>query len=378
MASRQPTRPNFRAEEARSPGGQATAFSETMSDDGRNGAGYDQMARQVRTSSNKAQVLANEIADIEQRCDYLEERNRWLNEKMIRSQRAFIEKAMVSQSKNFAGIVFKGWKDSLNLLGLENQLEQQTISLDKCQQVAKELGAALAREQETSRMYADGRRQIEADFDELAQAHSRLKTTSEKQTNQINSLSKQMSLATQGLERNKANAQSTVEDVDDLQAKLKEMKKLEDQPDNGGGSSTSPGQPRGTTIADSAKLREEAQNVMKSMNGLLEQDRLERESMPGNSPGGPNSRRPGLGGGGRSGDPTQRGGSRMARTPSPMEGRFQADLETPTINNSSEIYMGSQRADMGRDEANERNMNKYGRGAVQQDRPAYSSRPGGR
>jgi len=186
----------------------------------------------VNASSNKARVLANDIDEIEQRCIYLEERNRDMNDKMLRSHRMFIERAMVSTSKNFGGVVFRAWVKAMTLIGLENQLEQQTVSLDKCQKVANELGQALARQQETSRMHADGRQKIEADFDELAQAQVRLKSTSDKQTNQVNSLTRQLQLANQILDINKANARSVIEDGEEIAINCRQVKKEEEAANN--------------------------------------------------------------------------------------------------------------------------------------------------
>jgi len=328
---------------------QASAFSDIASDDGRNGGGGFVIGS--RTSSFKAQHLANEIASIEQRCDWLEERNKWLTDKLLRSQRSFIERTMAMSGKVLARHVLKAWREAMDLLRLEHQLEQQTASLDKCQQVAKELGAALAREQEVSRKQMDARRQIEADYEELAQAHGELKQFSAKQTGQINSLQRQVQLVMGALDRNKSDAQTLVDGVDELQARVLELKKDEPVVEPApvpraaqGGNSF--------TIEESMKLRDEAQTVMNSMSGLLQQ---QQSQSGGDSPDRSDRRQQGgkYQPSNRFADGQSRGqvgGSE--RIPSPMGGRFQTvnqivnDMETaPSIVSNSEMpWAGASRA----------------------------------
>jgi len=244
--------------------GASERFSEQASDDGRmapNGA---------VPSSSKASMLANEIANMEQKCDWLEGRNKWLTDKLLRGQRKFIERIVLDNFRSSMTSAFQGWCGAMNLLRLENQLEKQTASLDKCQQVAKELGAALAREQEVNRKHQEARRNIEADFEELAAAHTQLKDVSQTQGRDLQSLQRQLQLGSSGLENAKNEAQLIVDHIDKLQTRAREMKK-EDPAGDDLAKTNSPSRVFSGAIEESMKSRDGAQLVMNSMSGLLKQ-----------------------------------------------------------------------------------------------------------
>jgi hypothetical protein len=319
------------------------AYSDIASDDGRNGA----YGINSYSSSAKAQNLASEIAGMEQRFDYLETRNKWLTEKLLGTQRAFIERTMVGSSKIILKQSFKAWCDVLDMLRYEKQLQVQTDDARKCQQVAKELGAALAREQEVSRNHQEMRMQIEAQFTELVEANATLKQSTDKQAAQITVLQRQISLIMGGLERNKSEAESIVDSVDDLQKKMRALKN-----EDLGQVQLSPSNSRiPDAIEESVKLRDETQDLMNSMSGLLRQSQTNNSS--------PERERRNTGDqfsssraveAGRGGYPQtqQRSTDRASdRSPSPMDNRFQsvnsivAELEqAPMLASGSDLLRG--------------------------------------
>jgi hypothetical protein len=283
----------------------------------------------------KASQLVSEIASIEQRCEFLEQRNKWLTEKLLRSQRSFIERTMMANEKGMYRTCFKMWKDCLDLMRTEHQLEQQTASLDKCQQVAKELGQALAREQEVCRKESEARRQLEIENEQLADTTERLKQFADKQELQNKLLQRQLTMAMQGLSGVKSDAQASIDTVDALQARIKDLgrESTTSSPDRQEKQPPRSSLGLGNTIEESMLKRDEAQVVMSSMSSLLSKGNESPDSRQTN----------------KSRGEVERTTLRGTRTPSPLDSRFQSvnqimsELEqAPPTTSGNEMVWASQ------------------------------------
>jgi len=99
----------------------------------------------------KVIVLAEEIAQLEQRYEYLIDRNAVLMGKVMLMRSSMAGKSMMGNDKVRMRRSFEGWRSFVQDHRLENHLEKQTHTLDEFQQVVKELGQALAEEQEQRR-----------------------------------------------------------------------------------------------------------------------------------------------------------------------------------------------------------------------------------
>lgn len=99
-------------------------------------------------SSQQVSSLAGEIQALEARCEGLESRNAWLNTKVLQSKNTHIASMLNLITSTTKRSCFDAWRKVMMEDHLEFQLNQQTESLDQCQKVAKDLGTALAKEQD--------------------------------------------------------------------------------------------------------------------------------------------------------------------------------------------------------------------------------------
>lgn len=176
------------------------------------------LRRRRNPSSSKASQLAREISTMEQNAQFLEERNRWLTDKMLMHQRQVVEKAFNMGAKTVMKNVFQGWCSILEVLKYDRQVDQQTKSIKQCQLVSRELGAALAKEQEASRKHLTACQQLEADIQEVAAANQQLVLLSQQQGAQIEMLRRQMQLIA-GCEKSmKLPAESIVDQLREMAA----------------------------------------------------------------------------------------------------------------------------------------------------------------
>lgn len=97
--------------------------------------------------SLKVHGLAGDISRLEERCNWLEGRNVWLTQRLLAAQRSCVNQTLSMGGKALAQDSFEIWREALQELRLERQLDEQTRSLDKCQNMARELGDALSKEQ---------------------------------------------------------------------------------------------------------------------------------------------------------------------------------------------------------------------------------------
>lgn len=131
---------------------------------------------------------------MEQNADRLEEKNKWLTDKLIWHQRKFLERTCLGNSRAMVRYCFEGWVGELELLRYDRQLDEQTKSIKQCKEVTRELGAALVRQQEVTRKHAQAYQQVEADVETTVAANYQLMQFSQKQAAEIESLQRQMQL----------------------------------------------------------------------------------------------------------------------------------------------------------------------------------------
>jgi len=239
----------------------------SMSQHGSDGQNGESPPANRGMTSSKAQTLADDIADLEDRCQYLESRNGWLTKQLFDSQRQFLEKSVNGIQKMKLQSTFKAWHDALHELTLEKQLEQQTNSLDKCQQVARELGVALALEQDIRRKTEMAHKNMKDDLQRALAHEDHLKRTIRENQVRLEVLEQRVQEAESALFKGRADAQAV---IDSAAAYQQKSRMLEEELKHGKVS-----QQDETTLEQSIKLREEAHGVMREAQGIMEQGRLQ-------------------------------------------------------------------------------------------------------
>lgn len=210
--------------------------------------------------STKVQFLANEIEELESKCSQLEGRNNWLTKRLLSRQRRFIEKTLLSNSKIRLRRSFEAWRESMHEMRLERHLDEQTASLDQCQQVAKELGAALAQEQEARKASEESHMSMRGDLERAMQQEKRLKHQHKEQQLQLELLERRVQEAESCLMRSRADAQAVIESADLYEKKRRDME-YEVQDDRR--------RYNANPMEHSVRLRDEANGVMKKVTSLL-------------------------------------------------------------------------------------------------------------
>lgn len=217
----------------------------------------------VRLPSSKVANLAEEVEELETKCNMLEQRNSWLTQKLMKSHQRFVDKLLMDNVRVKALRCFEGWRDAMHELRLERQLDEQTMDLDKCQQVVTELGTALTAEQEARRTSEAEHRSMQDDLHRAVQQETTLKQQFDDQQLQLEILERQMQEAETCLTRSRADAQAVVESANAYQKRLQELE-LDTEV-------SSPSPPRRTHVSsfDHMKVRAEAHGVMQKMSSLL-------------------------------------------------------------------------------------------------------------
>jgi len=164
--------------------------------------------------SSKAAHLANEIASMEQLVARLEERNKWLTGKLLMNRRKFIESHMLKTDAAIKSSMFHSWQQAMNLLRVESQLEKQTAALDQCQQVAKELGGALAQEQVARKRVEEANRTIRAELEKVLAFNEGLQQEGEASIRRGNMLERRLEEAENRIQSIKGEAISILENVE--------------------------------------------------------------------------------------------------------------------------------------------------------------------
>jgi len=212
--------------------------------------------------------LANDIEELETKCNHLEQRNVWLTNRLLKSQQKFIERTLMGNSKVKMRRSFEGWREALQEIKLERQLDEQTNSLDQCQQVAKELGAALAQEQESRRVGEVTHRGMQEDLHRAVLQERKLRQQYKDQQVQLELLERRVQEAENCLMRSRSDAQAVIESANAYDRRKREMeveandRKRENESKRG----------QANPLEYSIKLREEAQGVMDQVTTLLNRD----------------------------------------------------------------------------------------------------------
>jgi len=144
------------------------------------------------------------------------------------------------------------------------QLDEQTMDLDKCQQVVKELGAALTAEQEARRTSEGEHRNMQDDLQRAVQQETTLKQQFNDQQLQLEILERQMQEAETCLTRSRNDAQAVVESANAYQKRLQEL-----DFDSEVSSPSPPSRRAHVSSFDHMKVRQEAHGVMQKMSSLL-------------------------------------------------------------------------------------------------------------
>eukprot|EP00927_Polykrikos_kofoidii_P071661 TRINITY_DN67914_c0_g1_i1.p1 TRINITY_DN67914_c0_g1~~TRINITY_DN67914_c0_g1_i1.p1 ORF type:complete len:253 (-),score=51.17 TRINITY_DN67914_c0_g1_i1:171-929(-) len=213
--------------------------------------------------SHKAHGLVTDIHAIEERCVWLEERCEQLSKKLMHSQKRYLERNLLNGDKQKRQRAFEAWRDAMRELRLERQLDEQTRSLDECQQVAKELGAALKQEQSacanTEAMHGELERELQKALAQEQQLKNQLKAGQRQQEN----LDKRVHEAENCLIRSRAEAQAVVDTANSYEKQVRELEARDDGkqqwPEN--------------ALEHSRQLREQAHGVMHNVRSLLQRDR---------------------------------------------------------------------------------------------------------
>jgi len=226
-----------------------------------------------RMPSSKVQTLADDIAELEDRCQYLESRNGWLTKQLLNSQRRFIQKTVMGSQRVQLQTCFQACNDALHDMTLEKQLEEQTYSLDKCQQVARDLGSALAQEQDFRKQTEMASQSVQEDLQRAIAHESNLRQSYKGNQITIELLEKRIQEAESTLFKGRSDAQVVVDASAAydhkrrvVEEEMKRAKIVKKEP---------------TSLEQSIQLREQAHGVMREVQGILQQGRPQApETMP--------------------------------------------------------------------------------------------------
>jgi len=210
--------------------------------------------------SHKVHAVAGDIAALEQRCNWLEERNVWLTKRLLQAQRRFIERSLLATGKVIVTRSFEGWVAAMNELRLEKQLDEQTRSLDECQRVAQELGAALTQEQHVRSQCEAAHYDAQEELQKALDEERMLKGQCKDGQRRMELVERRVHEAENCLVRCRAEAQAVVDAANAYERTRREM---EDQHKH-------PSRPE-NVLEEGLKSRKEAHTVMQKVTGLLQQ-----------------------------------------------------------------------------------------------------------
>mmetsp|Transcript_34586 Transcript_34586/g.88047 ORF Transcript_34586/g.88047 Transcript_34586/m.88047 type:complete len:260 (+) Transcript_34586:111-890(+) len=218
--------------------------------------------------SSKVANLASDIEDLETKCNYLEQRNVWLTNRLLKNQQRFMEKTLGGNAKVKLRTSFAGWREALKEIRLESQLDQQTNSLDQCQQVARELGAALAGEQDSRRDGEAKHRNMKDDLQRAMLQERKLRQQYQDQQVQLDIMERRVQEAENCLIRSRSDAQAVIDAANNYESRRRDLEreaKDESRRDGRKGQANS--------LEYSIMLRNEANATMKQVAPLLGQHR---------------------------------------------------------------------------------------------------------
>lgn len=216
--------------------------------------------------STKAQNLANDIEGLESKCNHLEERNTWLTKKLLYTHKRFIEKTLLGNSQGRLRRCLEAWREAMQELTLERQLDEQSASLDQCQRVAKELGEALGQEQEAHKTSEGTHKRLQDDLQRAILQEKRLKQQYKDQQAQLEILESRVQEAETCLARSRQDAQAVVESAMDYERRRHEIESADAPLVREDSYRRRPQSP----LENSIRTREEANGVMQKVSGFLQ------------------------------------------------------------------------------------------------------------
>lgn len=158
---------------------------------------------------------------MEQNFQYLEEKNKELTAQLMRRKADTLRRTFTTDSKNMIKKVWEAWTSIRNLCRYEQQFEEQTRSIKKIKEVSRELGTALAKEQEVAYKSQHACQQLEADIENAAAANFELQQHTENQAAEIELLERQMQLLLSTTNGNQRHVECITEDLRQLRKSLK-------------------------------------------------------------------------------------------------------------------------------------------------------------
>jgi len=207
--------------------------------------------------SFKVHGIASDISKLEARCNWLEERNVWLTTKLLTAQRKFINRTVMSGGKAKMAACFSCWREAMHELRLERQLDEQTRSLDQCQNVAKELGNALTQEQQLRGATEQQHRELQVELQRAAEQEALLQSQAKNGQRHIELLDRRVHEAENCLVRSAAEARNVIDTANDYERCWREIENEAKNPF------------QHDLVEHSIKLREEAHGVMHKVTPLL-------------------------------------------------------------------------------------------------------------
>lgn len=178
----------------------------------------------VHVRSSKVRSIAEEITELESRFRFLEGRNEWLSNKLMRMKKVWADKFLMTNSHTRISRAFACWKDTLKELRIEGALEKQTAALNHVQEVTRELGQVLSKEQ-------SARRSVESDgtatLEELKRVQSNgagLQSRVDANASRIMLLSRRLEEAESIIGKSRQNALAAVNQMDSFEQRIKEFR----------------------------------------------------------------------------------------------------------------------------------------------------------
>jgi len=211
----------------------------------------------VHFRSSKVQSIAVEIAELENRFQYLAGRNKWLAARLLREKQSSIDSFMWSSEATRKGVFFKTWKDMMQELRLEKALSLQTDALRRCQESADSLGQVLSQEQSARRSAEAQSRRTLQELQQVQDSAAGLQTNVEANDRRIWQLMQQLEQA-EGLISSGRQAAKAV--LEQMAAHENKMTTLSD---------TAKPSISEDAMRNSRKVRNDFKDTLQQVSGLL-------------------------------------------------------------------------------------------------------------
>mmetsp|Transcript_9203 Transcript_9203/g.24146 ORF Transcript_9203/g.24146 Transcript_9203/m.24146 type:complete len:577 (-) Transcript_9203:154-1884(-) len=212
-------------------------------------------------SSTKLRDFAKELGSMESRHEWLESRNAWLQRKMMQLRKSFLSNAIGNTSRDRKLKTFRAWRSVGTELRLEKSLDQQTASLEQCQQVAEELGEAVKRVRDARNVEEGSHQNTHDELVRVLDSNDAWRQKLDAQLYRMELLEKILKQAEAFMTRGGSHAGLVIEECKsydrkklDLELQMTRMPKVEK---------------REYTFEDSSKLRMEANEVMQKAQAML-------------------------------------------------------------------------------------------------------------